>query len=135
MFTFQGKLFKFLSLAFCMFSSFFYKRYPGWLDAWRVLFRDSSATIATTSVFPLLRCIVSSSSHFRALRRKLRNTNICSSCLPDILMRLRPTYATQGIVFRAAATSRSALTRTWFLCSRYFLPFSSFLFLIWVFVA
>lgn len=55
---------------------------------------DRSATMAATSVFPLPRCIVSSSSRFRAPRRKLQNTNICSSCRPDILMRLRPTYAT-----------------------------------------
>lgn len=35
--------------------------------------------ISVPRVFPLPRCIVSSSLHFRAPRRKLRNTNICPS--------------------------------------------------------
>lgn len=68
--------------------------------------------MAATSVFPLPRCIVSSSSRFRAPRRKLQNTNICSSCRPDILMRLRPTYAGYCV----SNGHHALLTHIWFLC-------------------
>lgn len=94
-------------------------------------FFDISAAIGRrqwpTSVFPLPRCIVSSSSRFRAPRRKLQNTNICCPRRPDILMRLRPTYAPGYCV----SNGRYALlTHIWFLWGNYFYLSLSFFFLI-----